>query len=163
MTDSFIESPFRITASISSRRRHIILSECSPAIRWDSCPAVLSDRHLNTFLSRCYGHKQWTKIKKHNQRRIDRVAKTSKVKLKLTQFVLLFSFSPLFGIKVPDCDGIAVRHKEDKDMLITLRQELISSVYMIYITELLWGKFKGNCPGKFYKMGLTGNKVHKML
>lgn len=50
-------SPFMITPSINSRGRHIILTECSPVIRWDSCPAVLSDRHLNTFLSCCYGHK----------------------------------------------------------------------------------------------------------
>ena len=32
---------------------------------------------------------------------------------KLTQSVFLFSLRSLFGIKVPDCDGIAVRHKKD--------------------------------------------------
>lgn len=32
-------------------------------------------------------------------------------KKKLTQSVFLFSLCSLFGIKVPDCDGIAARDK----------------------------------------------------
>ena len=51
---------------------------------------------------------------------------------KFTQSVLLFSFSSLFCIKVPDCDGIAVKHKNEKEILIIITQELVYFVSKIY-------------------------------
>lgn len=38
--------------------------------------------------------------------------------MKLTQSVLFLRFRSLFGIKVPDCDGIAGRHQTDKEIFI---------------------------------------------
>lgn len=58
--------------------------------------------------------------------------------MKLTQFVLLFSFSSLFGIKVPDRDGIAAGHKTVKIILINLRQQLISFVSQVVLSKSIF-------------------------
>lgn len=48
---------FTIPTPLHSEERHLIFNGYSPVPWWDLRPAVLSDRHLNTFLSRCYGHR----------------------------------------------------------------------------------------------------------
>lgn len=115
------------TTSIRSSERHMILSEQSPVIRRGLCPAVLTDGHLNTFLSCCYGHREKMKstlvtctANKGGERRQKGKMNKNKWMLmyknveNLTQSVFLFSLGSLFGIKVPDCDGIAVRHRRGK-------------------------------------------------
>lgn len=55
--DGWPASPSRSRHSLTAEEGTLIF-QGAPVSLWDLRPAVLSDRHLNTFLSCCYGHKR---------------------------------------------------------------------------------------------------------
>lgn len=70
-----------------------MLSECSPAITPDLGLVILSDGHLNTLLSRCYGDNKRRESQSHRARSIGytQVKYTTNARLNLPN--LYFSFA----------------------------------------------------------------------
>lgn len=77
----------------------------------------------------------WRCLKKKNNEEI-KVAAQIQVDWSLTQFVLLLSFGSLFGIKVPDCDGVSATQGGWKMSDSRWSLSLIRNRYVL--TVMLW-------------------------
>lgn len=105
------------------------MSFTSCCVEWQalehlSVPSLLdTEDGEGAYLSRCVRWNRRLKLGKWKRQRCLREKKRKKKAL--TQFVLLFRFGSLFGIKVPDCDGIAVRPRRRKFNVIKRKTWII--------------------------------------